>query len=215
MFNFFRRPEPEPQELSYVVARLSNDPVITENYRRAAYTLSTMGYNVTASTPTLSPEDAATYSCAVEVAVKEEPLLAGNLLKRIESMAGDYDRWQDDKLPDMSADFDLGYDLPDMSADLDYRLPEMSADLDFDYEPMLDMSDDPLMNEPLPDMDDFEEYDIEAEFERVEAGFKAVEYQWLLWEYQAFPSAGLRDKLVSMARSIHPYPLDPNHPVYR
>ena len=52
MFNFFRHPEPEPQELSYVVARLSNDPVITENYRRAAYTLSTTGYNVSASTPT-------------------------------------------------------------------------------------------------------------------------------------------------------------------
>ena len=201
MFNFFRCPEPEPQELSYVVARLSNDPVITENYRRAAYTLSTMGYNVSASTPTLSPEDAATYSCAVEVAVKEEPQLTGKLLKRIELMAGDYDRWDN-------------YRLPDMSADLDYRLPEMSADLDFDYEPMLDMSDDPMMNEPLSDMDDFEDYDIEAEFKRVEAGFKAVEYQWLMWEYQAFPSAGLRHNLVSMARSIHPYPLDPNHPIY-
>ena len=213
MFNFFRRPEPKPQELSYVVTRLSNDPVITENYRRAAYTLSSMGYNVTVSTPTLSPEDAATYSCAIEVAVKEEQPLAGNLLSCIEYMAGDYDSWQDDKLPDMSAD--LGYDLPDMCEDLDYKLPDMSADLDFDYEPMLDMSDDPMMNERLPDMDDFEDYDIEAEFKRVEAGFKAVEYQWMLCEYQAFPSAGLRDKLVSMARSIHPYPLDPNHPVYR
>ena len=142
------------------------------------------------------------------MAVKEEQPLAGNLLSCIEYMAGDYDSWQDYRLPDMSADFGSGYDLPDMA---EY------THFDFDYEPMQDMPDDPMMDDSLPDMDmgGFEEYDIEAEFKRIEAGFKAVEYQWLLRKYQAFPAPQLQAELESLARSIHPYPLDPNHPVYR
>jgi len=174
MFNFFRRPEPDPQELSYIVMRLTNDPGIIECYRRAGADFRARGYDVNVSTPTMTAEDAARFRYGIEVEVREEQPTAGNLMRDLEKLS-----------------------LVTFLYDADWE----------QYDPM-DVADDHFRG-------GFEEYDpVEAAWAKYEAFEKALEFQWKAIDYQMFPTTALRDELLDLARSVHPYPVDPYHSIY-
>ena len=172
MFNFFRRPEPEPQELSYIVMRLTNDPGIVDCYRRAGADFRARGYDVNVSTPTMTAEDAARFRYGIEVEIREEQPIAGKLMR-----------------------------------DLD-ELGHVTFFYDWEQYDPLDVVDDHFHG-------GFGEYDpVEAAWARYEAFEKALDFQWKATDYQLYPTTALRNELLELARSVHPYPLDPYHPVY-
>ena len=71
-----------------------------------------------------------------------------------------------------------------------------------------DMADDPLFK-------GWETYDPLAEMmAKTDAYFKALELEFRKMEYDILPSKELLDELVELAKGIHPYPLNPNDPIY-
>jgi len=164
MFNLFRKPEPKTQDLSYVVMRLTNDPGVIDNYRRAGAAMQSMGYNVVVSTPTMTAADSERFMYGVEVEVKESPQIAGKLLRDMEDMTGESQFY--------GFDWGMYYPLTDMSDDPDFRgfswqdynhLEEANREYEemlrrdefWNYDPMEDMGDFWTMRkDPLEELKD-------------------------------------------------------------
>jgi len=163
MFNFFRRPEPEPQDLSYIVMRLTNDPGVIDDYMRAGAAMQSMGYNVVVSTPTMTAADSERFMYGVEVEVKESPQIAGKLLRDMEDMTGESQFY--------GFDWGMYYPLTDMSDDPDFRgfswqdynhLEEANREYEemlrrdefWNYDPMEGMGDFWTMRDPLEELKD-------------------------------------------------------------
>jgi len=149
-----------------------------------------MGYQVTETIPHMDPVDAGRFRYGIELELKEWPPVADKLLGTLHAMSDD---------PDF---YGFNWEM---------------------YDPLPDMSDDPLFSEPLPNMSDdslysgfeFGAYDpMEVASARFKAYEMAVDYQFKVREYQAFPTLERRNELLELAKSIHPYPLSPKDPVY-